>query len=184
MQTPKINNWGLNAQLVVSHRFEPQDCGADTQQVRCEGGDVETGSEWRGGTCGRSLPASCHVWSRQRARSVAKWLELKCFFSAIRRTPPEINTHLSSAGKQAAADVCNMKVHICVCMCVYMCVCPSHCPVHLRKVSFDNNTTGGGSWFSNFWQQQQLLLLLFQIYLLVHVGCLSCCCRFAAWRNL
>lgn len=77
----------------------------------------ETGSEWRGGTCGRSLAASCHVWSRRRASSVAKWLELKCFFSAIRRTPPEINTHLSSAGKQAAADVCDMKVHICVCVC-------------------------------------------------------------------
>lgn len=55
--------------------------------------------------------------SAERCQAVRAKVLLFCY----RLTPPEINTHLSSTGKQAAADVYNMKLQTCV----YLCMCVS-----------------------------------------------------------
>lgn len=53
--------------------------------------------------------------SAERCQAVRTEVFLFCY----RPTPPEINTHLSSTGKQAAADVFNMELtNPCVCLCV------------------------------------------------------------------
>ena len=129
-----------SALRIRSSTFGPQDRAADKPdcsstkalQVKWDPGDMKTGGE----VVRRDLRAKprClqsrieQTESAERCQAVRTEVFLFCY----RPTPPEINTHLSSTGKQAAADVFNMEltnpyvcVSVCVCvLCVRACVCP------------------------------------------------------------
>lgn len=90
-----------------------------------------------------------------------------------RLSPPEINTHLSARGKQAAADVYDMRQQTCVSMCVFVRVCvhaiilhKSDSAPHISANFLTQVENLNFQFMAAGWQLLLVFFSLFHIYLL------------------